>query len=60
MVSIAVIGTGHLGAIHTRLLKNTPNARLAGIYDQDKVRAEKIASEYETTAFKDLAETFKN
>lgn len=60
MVSIAVIGTGHLGAIHTKLLKNTPNARLTGIYDADEAHAEKISQEHGTTAFKNLDEVFKN
>ena len=39
---IAVIGTGHLGAIHTRLWLQQPFAHLACIYDTDAERAERL------------------
>jgi len=53
---ISVIGTGHLGSIHTRLWKNVPNALLAGIYDVNEEQKAKIATENSCTAFTSIEE----
>src|SRR3989339_1399416 len=31
-IKVSVIGSGHLGSIHTRLWKSTPNSELLGIF----------------------------
>lgn len=51
-----VIGVGHLGKIHARLWGQTSGAALAGVYDTDPARAEEIARENGTTAYRSLPE----
>jgi predicted dehydrogenase len=49
----AVIGVGHLGRHHARILASLPGVSLAGVVDINKERASKVAAEYGTTAFGD-------
>lgn len=51
MKKIAVFGTGHLGTIHARCIKQAANAELAGIYDVNYERACEVAAELGTTAY---------
>ena len=60
MVKVAVIGTGHLGKIHTKLWQTNPNAELVGIYDADNNRAKEISEEFNCRAFDSLDETLEN
>ncbi len=60
MIKISVIGTGHLGSIHTRLWKSNPNVELTGIYDTNKEQADKIASEFGCKAFNTIDDALKN
>lgn len=53
-IKIGVIGTGHLGKIHTKLFKEVENCELVGIYDQDFERAKKVGEEFKVKAFDDL------
>ena len=55
MVRIAVIGVGHLGQHHARILADLPGARLAGVADIDRARAEAIAARHDTRAFTEAA-----
>ena len=50
----AVIGVGHLGQHHARILASLPDVSLAGVVDINRERAEKIAGEYGTRAFGDV------
>jgi predicted dehydrogenase len=52
----AVIGVGHLGQHHARILASLPGVSLAGIVDINKERASKIAGEFGTEAFDDARE----
>ncbi len=45
-LKIGVIGTGHLGNHHTRLLKKIKNCELVGIYDLNREHAEKISKDH--------------
>jgi len=47
----AVIGVGHLGKHHVRILASLPGVSLAGVVDINRERAEQIASQYNTRAF---------
>ena len=47
----AVIGVGHLGKHHARILASLPGISLAGVVDIDAARAAEIAAEYGTSAF---------
>ncbi|MFN3781435.1 MAG: Gfo/Idh/MocA family protein, partial [Candidatus Kapaibacteriota bacterium] len=51
---ISVIGVGHLGEIHAKLLKRNHFAKLEGVYDIDFQRAEKIALEQSCRVFLNL------
>lgn len=51
MVNIGVIGAGHLGKIHIRLLKQSEKFRLIGFYDSDPENAAKVAEELGVLAF---------
>ena len=47
----AVIGVGHLGKHHARILSSLPGVSLAGVVDINRDRAAQIASQYNTRAF---------
>jgi predicted dehydrogenase len=53
---IAVIGVGHLGQHHARLLAGMDNVELVGVVDTKAGRAEEIAAKYGTRAFTDAAD----
>lgn len=55
-LKVGVIGAGHLGKLHMKMLSNIENADLVGIYDINKEQAEKAADEYKTKVFTDLEE----
>lgn len=52
----AVIGVGHLGRHHARILAALPGITLAGVVDRDRDRAAHIAAEHGTTAYADPRE----
>jgi predicted dehydrogenase len=52
-IKIGVIGTGHLGKIHTKLFKEVANCELIGIYDRDSERAKQVAGEFKVRSFED-------
>jgi len=45
MIKIGVLGAGHLGKIHIRLLKEIDKYELVGFYDPNKENAEAVAAE---------------
>lgn len=51
MLKAGVLGAGHLGKIHLRLLNQSANYDLIGFYDPIKENAEKVAEEFGYTAF---------
>ncbi len=55
-LNIGVIGVGHLGALHTKMLTNIESANVVGVYDQNFERSKKIAEEFQTKSFKDINE----
>ncbi len=59
MVKIGVIGAGHLGKIHIRLLKEIKTVQLIGIYDHNTEHAQSVAKEFGVQAF-DSAEELIN
>lgn len=48
MTKIAVLGTGHLGSIHTKLWSANKNVQLAAVVEADEARGRAIATEYST------------
>lgn len=59
-IKIGVVGTGHLGTIHTRLWKTHANVELMGIFDIDLEKANKLADEHNCSAFATLHEAIVN
>lgn len=52
MLKIGVLGAGHLGKIHIRLILELKEAYdFVGFYDPDKEAAEKVAAEFQIKAF---------
>jgi predicted dehydrogenase len=47
---IAVIGVGHLGRHHARILSTLPGVELVGVVDTNRARAEEVAAAYGTRA----------
>lgn len=52
----AVIGVGHLGRHHARILSTLPGVTLAGVVDTNRDRAAQIAAEYGTVAAAEVGE----
>jgi predicted dehydrogenase len=52
----AVIGTGHLGKLHTKMLLQIPNSELVGIYDSNPEQLKSASQEYGVKAFSNVDE----
>lgn len=55
-IKIGVVGVGHLGQTHARLLKQIDLFDLAGVYDIDSAKATKISDELGIRAFSSIDE----
>jgi len=51
MLKVGVLGAGHLGKIHLRLLKQSEKYELVGFYDPSEAIAEKVAQEFGYKSF---------
>jgi len=51
MLKAGVLGAGHLGKIHLKLLQQSSKYELVGFYDADKQASEKIESEFGYKSF---------
>ena len=51
MLKVGVLGAGHLGKIHLRLLKQSEKYELVGFYDSDATNAQRVVSEFGYTYF---------
>ncbi len=56
MIKIGVLGAGHLGKIHLRLLKEIPEFQITGFYDPDKAATEAAEKEYGVKSFASIDE----
>ena len=54
MLKAGVLGAGHLGKIHLRLLNQSPKFELVGFYDADETNAKKISKELGYHNFKSV------
>ena len=50
---LAVVGVGHLGRHHARILANLPDVQLTGIADSNGARAREVAAQYGAAAHAD-------
>lgn len=51
MLKVGVVGCGHLGKIHTKLLSQSENYKLIGIYDKDNEESIQVSNEFKCTSF---------
>ncbi|GAL68682.1 Gfo/Idh/MocA family protein [Jejuia pallidilutea] len=56
MLKAGVLGAGHLGKIHLRLLKQSEKYELVGFYDADTKTAQKVADEFGYKLFDSIDE----
>lgn len=59
-INIGVLGAGHLGKIHLKLIKEIPNFHLVGFYDPDKEHATLANKETGATAYASLQQLIKD
>ncbi len=60
MLKIGVVGVGHLGRHHARILSTLSNCEMVGIYDNDNERAEAIAKEFGLKSFESYESLLQN
>ncbi len=53
-LKVGVIGTGHLGKIHTKLLREIDTCDLIGIHDIDPQKLQEVSGEFDLRAFNSL------
>jgi predicted dehydrogenase len=58
-VKIGVVGVGHLGNHHTRIISQLPGAELVGVNDSNPEKGKEAAEKYKTRYFGDLDELLK-
>ncbi|AWX46356.1 Glucose-6-phosphate 3-dehydrogenase [Flagellimonas maritima] len=54
MLKVGVLGAGHLGKIHLRLLNESDKYELVGFHDPDEINAKKVADEFGYTYFENI------
>jgi predicted dehydrogenase len=54
MLNIGVLGAGHLGKIHLRLLKEIPAFKIAGFYDRSAETRMQVSAEFGIPAFESM------
>jgi len=57
--NISLIGLGHIGKIHLRLLKENPHWNVTGVYDIDKKLTKDLALQYDVKAFTSIEEALE-
>ena len=56
MLKVGVLGAGHLGKIHLRLLQQSDKYNLIGFYDPDTENAKRISEEFGYKYFSSIDE----
>lgn len=54
MLKVGVLGAGHLGKIHLRLLNESSKYTLVGFYDADAINGKKVADEFGYSYFDNI------
>lgn len=60
MLKVGVLGAGHLGKIHLRLLNESPKYKLIGFYDPDDINGKKVAEEFGYPFFDNINELIES
>jgi Predicted dehydrogenases and related proteins len=59
-LKIGVVGTGHLGKLHTKMLQQISKCELIGIYDSNPDQLAHVSKEYNVRAFGSISEMLDN
>ena len=57
-LKVGIIGTGHLGKLHTKMFKEITDCELVGIYDSNSELAKSVAKEFGIIAFGNINDLF--
>jgi predicted dehydrogenase len=60
MLNVGVLGAGHLGKIHLKLLQQSKKYNLVGFYDPMEENAKKVAEEFGYKSFNSISDLIKN
>ncbi|WP_350288294.1 Gfo/Idh/MocA family oxidoreductase [uncultured Croceitalea sp.] len=60
MLKVGVLGAGHLGKIHLRLLNQSKKYELIGFYDPDEINGKKVSDEFGYAYFKNINQLIDN
>ncbi len=55
-LKVGVIGTGHLGKLHTKMFKSIENCELIGIYDSNPEQAKAVSVEFNVQSASSIEE----
>jgi len=59
-LKIGIVGTGHLGKLHTKMFQQISKCELVGIYDSNPDHLAHVSKEYNVRAFSSLSEMLEN
>jgi len=59
-LNVGVIGTGHLGKLHTKMFNEIDISNLVGIYDSNSSQAKLVSDEFKVKAFDSVDNLLKN
>jgi predicted dehydrogenase len=60
MLKIGIIGTGHLGKFHLKLLKEIPKAEVIGVFDINTETLLQVSNEFDTKSYSNLNELLED
>jgi len=58
-LKVGVIGTGHLGKLHTKMFKSIENCELVGIYDSNPEQVKVVSTEFNVQGMSSVEELLK-
>jgi len=59
-LKVGVIGTGHLGKLHTKMFKSIDNCELVGIYDSIPEQAKAVSAEFSIQSMASIEDLLKH
>ena len=60
MIKVGIVGVGHLGEIHLKLILPSINFDLIGFYETNQVKSDLISKKYQVKSFKSLEDLSEN
>ena len=60
MIKVGIVGVGHLGEIHLKLILSSTNFDLIGFYETNQEKSDLISKKYQVKSFKSLEDLSEN